>query len=44
MYAVQCDDYNAVVVYCDALRYNVMVSCCDDDVKEWMSVGGVSVV
>ena len=41
---MRCDDYNAVVVYCDAVRYNVMVSCCDDVVKEWLSVVGESVV
>ena len=41
---MRCGDYDAVVVNCDAVKCNVMVSCCDDVAKEWLSVGGVSAV
>ena len=41
---MQCGDCNALVVDCGAVKRNVMVSCCDDVAKEWLSVGGVSAV
>ena len=39
---MQCGDYDTVVVCCDAVKRNVMVSCYDD-AKEWLSVVGVTV-